>query len=172
MSIPPVLVRLPDNATLRVVQTPETAMTGFKLLSAPVAFVIALIGAAAPASAEQFALFVYETPADFAARNDPAKAPAYWGGFAALGEEMRAAGIVRGGGPLAEPAQGATISVRDGQTTSASVEAGAEALSGWFVIEVANRAEAEAWAARVPAAATARIEVRPVLDIPMSNMAR
>jgi hypothetical protein len=171
LSISPLPARLPDNATFRVARTSETAMTRLTLLSAPVAFAVALLGTAAPASAEQFALFVYETPADFAARNDPAKAPAYWGGFAALGEEMRAAGIVRGGGPLGEPALGATVSVRDGRTTSTAVAGGAEALSGWFVIDVADRAEAEAWAARVPAASTARIEVRPVLDIPMSNMA-
>ena len=54
------------------------------LLSTPIAFAVALLGTAAPALAEQFALFVYETPADFAARNDPSKAQAYWGGFAAL----------------------------------------------------------------------------------------
>ncbi len=146
-------------------------MTRVTRLSAPLAFAVALLGTAAPACAEQFALFVYETPADFAARNDPAKAEAYWGGFAALGGAMRAAGIVRGGGPLGEPSLGAVVTVRDGGTTTASVESGGEALSGWFVIDVADRAEAEAWAARVPAAATARIEVRPVLDIPMSTMA-
>jgi hypothetical protein len=139
---------------------------------APLAAALALL-AAAPASAEPFALFVYETPSDFAARNDPARAEAYWGGFAALSEQMNAAGIVRGGGPLAEPALGVTLSVRGARATSAPVDGTGEALSGWFVIEVAGRAEAEAWAARVPAASTARIEVRPILDIPMAGgMAR
>jgi len=126
----------------------------------------------AVAHAEQFALFVYETPADFAARNDPTKAEAYWDGFAALGAEMNAAGIVRGGGPLAEPAQGVTVTVRNAQISSAALESAAQTLSGWFVIDVADRAEAERWAARVPAASTARIEVRPVLDVPMAGPAR
>jgi hypothetical protein len=140
---------------------------------APLAAALALLAVAAPASAEPFALFVYETPSDFAARNDPTRAQAYWGGFAALSEQMAAAGIVRGGGPLAEPALGATVSVRDARATSAPVDGTGEALSGWFVIDVADRAEAEAWAARVPAASTARIEVRPILDIPMAGgMAR
>lgn len=135
-----------------------------------------ILGAAAlgpaTAHAEQFALFVYETPADFAARNDPTKAEAYWGSFAALGAEMNAAGIVRGGGPLAEPTQGVTVTVRDAQARSATLESAPQTLSGWFVIEVADRAEAERWAARVPAAATARIEVRPVLDLLMNGMAK
>jgi hypothetical protein len=140
---------------------------------APFAAALALIAVGTPASAEQFALFVYETPSDFAARNDPARAQAYWGGFAALSEQMTAAGIVRGGGPLSEPSLGATVTVRDARAASTPVNGTGEALSGWFVIDVANRAEAEAWAARVPAASTARIEVRPVLDIPMAGgMAR
>jgi hypothetical protein len=135
-----------------------------------------VLGAAAfgssSAHAEQFALFVYETPADFAARNDPTKADAYWGGFAALGAEMNAAGIVRGGGPLAGPDQGVTVTVRDGQSRSLALDSGPQTLSGWFVIDVADRAEAERWAARVPAASTARIEVRPVLDLAMGGPAR
>lgn len=144
-------------------------MTRLSLLSAPVAVAFALLGTAAPAAAETFALFVYETPADFAARNDPERGPAYWGGWAALAEQMNAAGIVRGGGPLTAPGEGAVVSVRGARASASTVDAAGEALSGWFVIDVADRAEAEAWAARVPAAATARVEVRPVLDVPMSR---
>ncbi len=144
-------------------------MTRLSLLSAPVAFAAALLGTAAPAAAEQFALFVYETPADFAARDDAERGQAYWGGWAVLAEQMNAAGIVRGGGPLTVPSEGALISVRDGEVATGSVDGSGEALSGWFVIDVADRAEADVWAAKVPAAATARIEVRPVLAAPMAR---
>lgn len=144
-------------------------MTRLSLLSAPLAFAIALLGTVAPASAEQFALFVYETPADFVARNDPQLSEAYWGGWAALAEQMNAAGIVRGGGPLTLPNEGTLISVRDGQPAAVPVDGSGEALSGWFVIDVADRAAADAWAAKVPAATTARIEVRPVLNVPMAR---
>jgi hypothetical protein len=119
------------------------------------------------AHAEEFALFVYETPADFAARDDTARGPGYWGAYAELAQAMGAAGIVRGGGPLTAPALGSRVAVRDGQSSVTSVDGSGEALSGWFVIDVADRAAAEAWAARVPAASTARIEVRAVLPTPM-----
>lgn len=143
-------------------------MRRLDLVAASFALASALC-AAAPASAEQFALFVYETPSDYAARTDPARAQANWGGFAALGDEMKAAGIVRGGGPLTPPSEGATVSVRDGAPRVAPVDGSGETLSGWFVIDVADRTAAEAWAARVPAAATARIEVRPILPITMAG---
>ena len=119
------------------------------------------------AHAEEFALFVYETPADFAAREDAARGPGYWEAYAELAQAMGAAGIVRGGGPLTAPALGSRVAVRDGQSSVTSVDGSGKALSGWFVIDVADRAAAEAWAARVPAASTARIEVRAVLPTPM-----
>lgn len=142
-------------------------MRRLDLISASFALASALC-AAAPSSAEQFALFVYETPSDYAARTDPARAEAYWGGFAALGDEMKAAGIVRGGAPLTAPSEGGTVSVRDGASRVTPVDGSGETLSGWFVIDVADRAAAEAWAARVPAGASARVGVRPVMPIAMS----
>jgi len=129
----------------------------------------ATLAMVAPAAAEQFTLFVYETPSDFASRGDATRGPAYWGAYGALAEAMNAAGIVRGGGPLADPSLGSIVSVRDGRTATDTVNGERDALSGWFVIDVADRAAAEGWAARVPAALTARVEVRPVLNVPMAR---
>lgn len=128
---------------------------------------VAALALGTSAQAEEFALFVYETPSDFAARDDAERGPGYWGTYAELAQAMAAAGIVRGGGPLTAPRLGSRVAVREGKSSVTAVDASGEALSGWFVIDVADRAAAEAWAARVPAAATARIEVRAVLPTPM-----
>lgn len=129
--------------------------------------VVVTLALAAPAFAQDYILFVYETPDDFSARTDAAKAPAYWGAYAALAQALGAAGVVKGGSPLTAPREGRSISVRQGRTVVSPVDGSREQLSGFFIIEAADQAAAEAWAARVPAAATARVEVRPVLDIPM-----
>ncbi len=138
-------------------------MFRFSLIAA-----VATLGLALPANAEEFVLFVYETPTDFAARDDAVRAPAYWGAYAQLAEAMAGAGIVRGGGPLAQPVLGTQVRVRNDGIVTTPVDATREALSGWFVIDVADRTAAEAWAARVPAASTARVEVRKLLDVPMA----
>ena len=128
-----------------------------------------------PAST-QFMLLVYETPAAQRARTrtaDAAKSRAYWGAFAAFGDSLQAAGVLRGGMVLRDGAEARTVVVRGGETRvrpGAHARA-AEELGGFFLIEVATREEAVRWAARVPAALTGAVEVRPSYPAP-SMMAR
>jgi hypothetical protein len=74
------------------------------------------------------------------------KSKKQWGGGARL-EHSKEAKTVRGGhvtdGPFAETR---------------------EQLGGFYLVDVATRAEAEAIAARIPAAAWGTIEVRPIME--------
>lgn len=113
----------------------------------------------------QYMLMLNETAEAFAEREDPAKAPAYWGAWTAFIGEMAAAGIIRNGDGLLGPATATTVRVRDGRR---AVQDGPfadvkESLGGYFVIEVPDLDAALYWAAKSPSAANASVEVRPVM---------
>jgi hypothetical protein len=121
----------------------------------------------------QYTLFVYETKADFAARTDPEKAKAYWGAFAAFGEELKKAGVLAGGQVFEPPAKvAATVTIRAGKAGSAAgtYRDGEAQIGGYFVIEVATAEEAGKWAARCPGAATGAVEVRLNMDMSRAMM--
>ena len=113
----------------------------------------------------QYMLLLNETEADFARRNDPAEAGAYWGGWNDFIGAMAAAGIMVKGDGLQGPALATTVRITDGKRI---VQDGPfadtkEQLGGYFVIEVPDLDAALDWAARAPSAHTASVEVRPVL---------
>ena len=96
----------------------------------------ALALAAFPAAAETYTLFVYETPADIALRTDTgAEGAAYWAAYAEFGAQLGRDGVVRGGAPLIPASTAGT---------------GELVLGGYFQIETASRAAAEAYAAEAP----------------------
>jgi len=91
---------------------------------------------ATPVLAEPFTLFIYESPEDIALRSaDSADGAAYWTLWTEYAAVLDTAGVVRGGAPL-------MIEEADGLT-----------LSGYFILDAASRAEAEALADRAPSAA-------------------
>lgn len=113
----------------------------------------------------QFMFIFRETDADFAQRNDPAQAGAYWGGWTAFIGAMAQAGVIVNGDGLQGPHTATTVRVRAGRRT---VEDGPfadakEQLGGYFVVEVPDLDTALDWAAKAPCAATGSVEVRPVL---------
>ncbi|WP_284265061.1 hypothetical protein [Roseicyclus amphidinii] len=117
-------------------------------------FGLALSALTGPALAEPFTMLIYETPEDIALRSDVGAAgAAYWTLWAEYSAELAASGAVRGGAPL-------MIDEADGA-----------ALSGYFILEAASHAEAEALAASAPAALRdGRVVVVPHLAVPgMSN---
>ena len=141
----------------------NSANTGRRLI----ALLIGLAGATA-LRAEAYTIFIYETDADFAARTDEKRGPAYWGTFAAYGEKLKAAGVLRGGAALHPGKQAQTVQVRGGQRT---VKAGAFAkapisLGGYFITDVPNLEAALSWAEQAPNAATGAVEVRPAFPTP------
>ncbi len=116
----------------------------------------------------QYMLIFRETEAQFAERNDPDKAPAYWGAWNAYIGALGQAGIIVSGNGLQGPHSATTIRVRDGRR---DVQDGPyadtkEQLGGYFVVEVPDLDAALDWAAKAPSAGYASVEVRPVLPPP------
>lgn len=107
----------------------------------------------------QYAILIYETPDDFAARNDHRK-DEYWGPWFAYSQAASEAGKTVGGACLQGPDTGTTLkagTVEDGPYADTR-----EQLGGFFLIEAETLDEAMDWAARCPAAASGAVEVRPV----------
>src|SRR5690242_860099 len=115
-----------------------------------------------------YALLFYLTPAEFAARQDPAKRAAFWGAFRPYMKAMQDAGIVVAGAGLEAPETATTVAVTGGERL---VQDGPfadtkEHLAGFFVIRVPDLDAALQWAARFPAGEGCKTEVRPVLPPP------
>lgn len=116
----------------------------------------------------QYMLLLNETAADFAARNDPARAEAYWGGWNAYIGALAQAGVIVNGDGLHGPETATTVRIRDGHRTvqDGPFADSKEQLAGYFVVEVDDLGAALEWAARAPSASTASVEVRPVMPAP------
>lgn len=132
--------------------------------------------APATAGARQFTIFIYESRTELARRADTtSRGRDYWASYAGFGAELQRAGVLRGGTALrVEPGTTSTVTVRGGATRVANLghARSAETLGGYFVIEVATREEALAWAAKVPASATGAVEVRESFAAPTMTSAR
>jgi hypothetical protein len=87
--------------------------------------------------------------------------------YAALRNDLVAAGELIVSEALTDPAEGKHISVREGRTFSsdgpfAEVK---EFLAGFFLIDCDSMERAVEWAGRVPEAELGLVEVRPVMDL-------
>lgn len=116
----------------------------------------------------QYAILIYEGKEDFATRNHPEKAGAYWGAYTAYSKAIAESGIMRGGAGLQGPDTATVVSFSNGKR---HVQDGPyadtkEQLGGFFIIEAANLDEALKWAAKCPAMTGGKVEVRPVLPPP------
>jgi len=110
-----------------------------------------------------YTLLIYQTPAEFALRADPAEIPAYRGGWMAYRQALIDAGVMAGGAGLegAETArtlriEAAATRVQDGPFADTK-----EQLAGFFLIEVPNLDAALEWAGRAAVACEGPVEVRP-----------
>lgn len=115
----------------------------------------------------KYAILVYETADDFAARTDPARKDRYWGAYAAYFAAMKEAGVAAGGNALQPYQTATTVRVRgDGRQVQDGPFADVkEQLGGMFVIDVPDLDTALRWAARCPSASTGSAEVRPILPM-------
>jgi len=116
----------------------------------------------------QFMLMYHEPAVEFAKRDDPAQAPAYWGAWNAYIGAISSAGVAVSGNGLMPPRTSTTVRVRDGkrQVQDGPFADAREHLGGYFILELASLDEALEWAARAPCAASGCTEVRPVLPPP------
>jgi hypothetical protein len=83
-----------------------------------------------------------------------------------LGAALEAAGAMREGGAQLQPSsQAVSVRVRDGEPrrTDGPLADTGEQLGGLYRIECDTLDEAVAWAAKVPAATSGTIEVRPIV---------
>jgi hypothetical protein len=88
-------------------------------------------------------------------------------------EELRASGAMVAGDALEPTAAARTVRVRDGErrVVAGPFAATAEVLTGYYVIDVADIAAAEEWAAKIPSAPYGSVEVRPIMVFPDSEPA-
>jgi hypothetical protein len=95
---------------------------------------------------------------------DSREAGAVYSAYNTFYEETSAAGAFQGGDPV-QPMAGSTVRVRDGaaETTSGPFVTGPEQLVGFYVLDCANEAAAATYAAKIPAASTGTVEVRPIM---------
>lgn len=115
----------------------------------------------------KYAVLVYETPAEFAERDDPAAAGAYWGAYAAYNEALEKASAVKGGAGLMPPHAATTLRIRNGKRAVADGPYAdtKEQLGGFFLIEAESLDAALEWAAKCPSALRGAVEVRPVMQM-------
>lgn len=115
----------------------------------------------------QYAALIYEQgDPDWSTLDTPEKQQtmAEYGAFGAT-----VAAVMRGGAALYPTTTATTVSVRGGKggevvTTDGPFAETKEVLTGFYLFECADLDEAVSWAARIPAAWTGRVEVRPVID--------
>jgi hypothetical protein len=115
----------------------------------------------------QFMLLIYGDPANAPGPDEQAAQYEAWTNYT---NSLVAAGAMVSGAPLEGTDQATTVRSRDGElsTTEGPAVASQEILGGYYVVEAADRAAAEAMAARMPNIEYGSVEVRPVVVFPDS----
>lgn len=111
-----------------------------------------------------FALMFNSNTEEYARRDDPAQAPAYWAAWRAYIDAVSAAGVVVSGGELDLPGNATTVRIRDGQrfVQDGPYADTRELLGGFLIIDVPSLDEALQWAARSPSSSAGSTEIRPM----------
>ncbi len=112
----------------------------------------------------RYVMLIYETPADFEAR-EPSEREPYVAAWRAYYKALVEAGVFVGGGaPLKDPDTATTIRVKDGRrhVQDGPFAESKDQLGGFMILDLESLDAALEWAARCPAAATGAIEVRPM----------
>ena len=119
-----------------------------------------------------YAILCYETPDDFACREDPERQSVYRGAHADFLQSLRDANVaatsVAGGAGLVAPHAATTLRVRGGsrQVVDGPYSDIKERLGGIYLIDVPDLDAALSWAERCPSAHTGAVEVRPAMYAP------
>jgi hypothetical protein len=120
----------------------------------------------------QYSLLIYQTDAQFAARNDPARRDASNAAFGNYVHALQDAGILLVTLGIEPPATGATVRAGDPQRVQNGPYADTkEQLGGVCVIEVPDAGAALAWARRAPFEHCGPVEVRPTRVVPAAQPA-
>lgn len=113
-----------------------------------------------------YAMVIYSVDRDYEAREHP-EDEAYWQPWRAYLQQLQQAGVMLNGAALQPETMATTVRVRGGQR---QVQDGPyaetkEQLGGFAILDLPSLDAALDWAARCPAASSARVEVRPVVDL-------
>ncbi len=120
----------------------------------------------------RFTIFIYESPAELARRNDNTDSgQQYWAAYAAFAGKLEKAGVMTPAGCCLQPDSAARVirSATGKPVVSEGAYASAPAghqLGGYFVIEVDTLEAALDWARQAPSTATGAVEVRPAYPMP------
>jgi hypothetical protein len=91
-----------------------------------------------------------------------------WDAYVALDNEARAAGALIDSQPFGPTTEAVTLTIRNGQTSTTpgpAVRSDAQ-LTGYYLLQCKDNAEAIGWAAKIPAATTGSVEVRAIFEGP------
>ncbi len=113
----------------------------------------------------QYMILIYGDEKEFAAMaSEPESMQAMYAAYGRYGDDMREAGVLRGGAELKPSHSATTVRVQNGKTvtTDGPFAETREQLGGYYLIDVADLDQAVHWAARCPAAQGGTIEVRPL----------
>jgi hypothetical protein len=91
-----------------------------------------------------------------------------WDAYVELDNQARAAGALIDSQPFGPTAEAVTLTVRSGRSlvTPGPAARTESQLTGYYLLQCKDQAEAIAWAAKIPAAATGSVEVRAIFEGP------
>jgi hypothetical protein len=115
----------------------------------------------------QYMLLIYENESEVRARSKEEQGRVF-GEYKAFSSELRGAGKMLSGEPLESVTTATTVRVKGGKTlrTDGPFAETREQLGGYYAIEAKDLDEAVMTAAKIPAARTGSVEVRPIMKIP------
>jgi hypothetical protein len=112
-------------------------------------------------------LFLLNRTEDGLPPPDTPEAHAQLEAYREANEVMAAAGVLVDCAPLAPQSSSTTLRVRDDEMliTDGPAAEIKEQLGGYTIVQCADLDEALKWAATIPAAREASIEIRPIIDV-------
>src|SRR5258706_950312 len=112
----------------------------------------------------QYILLIYETGAEAKARNKE-ESQRICGEYMTFTGSIKESGQMRAGEPLESASTATTVRVKSGKTvrTDGPFAETREQLGGFYIVEAKDLDEAVNIAARIPAAKTGSVEVRPIM---------
>ena len=116
----------------------------------------------------QYILLIYENEAEAKARN-PEENKRIFGEYMAFTGGIKESGHMRAGEPLESASTATTVRLKAGKTvrTDGPFAETREQLGGFYIVEAKDLDEAVGIAARIPAAKTGSVEVRPIMKMAM-----
>jgi hypothetical protein len=114
----------------------------------------------------QYLLLIYANESEDAERYaNPAMAQQMVTEYQTFTEDVKKAGVIRGGDALKPTATATTVRVKDGKAlhTDGPFAETKEQLGGYYLLECKDLDEALAWAEKCPGSKYGSVEVRPVM---------